>query len=131
MKLFVYGTLRKGEENAYLLKEATCILENCWANCQLYDTGEGYPAMVPSKNHRTFGEIYEVSKEQLKLLDELEEFEEGSSTNLYNRVKMVVYSNDETILANAYIANQPFLLKKSIENGDWKSYQPKMYSENK
>ena len=131
MKLFVYGTLRKGEENAFLLKNATCLLESCWTNGQLYDTGEGYPAMVPSNNHRTIGELYEVSNEQLKLLDELEEYEEGSSTNLYNRVNLEINSINESVFANVYIANQPFLLQNSVENGDWILYKKKIYSENK
>jgi gamma-glutamylcyclotransferase (GGCT)/AIG2-like uncharacterized protein YtfP len=72
IKVFVYGTLRKGEANAQLLKGATCIAEQCWTDGDLYDTGYGYPAMKQTPNSRLFGELYTVTEEDLKRLDQLE-----------------------------------------------------------
>ncbi len=70
-KVFVYGTLRKGERNDYLLKNATCIKEHCWTFGELYDTGYCYPAIKLSNEARVYGELYEVSDSELIELDQL------------------------------------------------------------
>ncbi len=123
IKIFVYGTLRKGEENAHLLKNATCLDEHCWTYGLLYDTGEGYPAMVDTTTYRTVGELYEVTEEELLLLDELEDYEEGRTNNLYDRVIKEIYTNKGLHHAYVYIANQEDLIVKEILGGDWKKYR--------
>lgn len=120
MKVFVYGTLRKGEVNAHYLKDAICLDENCWTYGFLYDSGYGYPALIPSTNNRTVGELYEVSETELKLLDELEDYVEGGTNNLYNRVEQEIFTDKGTTVAYMYISNNDDLLKKEIPNGDWK-----------
>ncbi|WP_096200037.1 gamma-glutamylcyclotransferase family protein [Bacillus sp. FJAT-45350] len=60
-RVFVYGTLRQQEANHRLLKEARCISRQCWTNGILYDTGNGYAAMLPSPSQKVYGELYEVT----------------------------------------------------------------------
>lgn len=71
--LFVYGTLRKYENNHHLLKGSRCLAEQSWAYGELYDSGLGYPAMKPSIDSKVYGEIFEVSKSQLQEIDFLED----------------------------------------------------------
>jgi gamma-glutamylcyclotransferase (GGCT)/AIG2-like uncharacterized protein YtfP len=122
-KVFVYGTLRKGEGNAELLQHATCIAEQCWTKGDLFDTGYGYPAMKQSESAYVYGELYSVTEAELHRLDQLEGFEAGNSSNLYERIERTVYTNTGKILAYVYVASNANLLKKRIDNGDWKEYQ--------
>ena len=69
VNVFVYGTLRKGEVNARLLKNAACKAEQCWTNGSLFDTDYGYPAMTQSPSSRVYGELYSVTAEELERLD--------------------------------------------------------------
>ncbi|BDH61924.1 branched-chain alpha-keto acid dehydrogenase [Lysinibacillus sp. PLM2] len=123
VKVFVYGTLLKGEENAYYLNNATCIEEHCWIFARLFDTGYGYPAITLASNNRTYGELYEVSESDLPLLDELEDYIEGAPNNLYERVLQEIYTEKGIISAFVYIANQDGLLKREIPEGDWRKYR--------
>ncbi|MFP3918830.1 gamma-glutamylcyclotransferase family protein [Lysinibacillus telephonicus] len=123
IKVFVYGTLMKGEVNAHLLTNATCIETSCWTNGLLYDTGFGYPAMVPSLQHRTYVELYVVTESEIKLLDELEDYKENGDNNLYNRVKQLIYTDNNSTYAYVYIANQDNLLERKVPFGDWKAYR--------
>ena len=89
----------------------------------LYDSGEGYPAMIPSTSNRTVGVLYEVPETVLNLLDDLEDYEEDGTNNLYNRVEQKIVSEKGTTLAYVNISNNDSLLKNEITNGDWKAYR--------
>jgi gamma-glutamylcyclotransferase (GGCT)/AIG2-like uncharacterized protein YtfP/cation transport regulator ChaC len=122
MKVFVYGTLRKGEANAHLLKDATCIAEQCWTDGELYDTGYGYPAVKQTPHSRLFGELYTVTEEDLKRLDVLEGYTPGGANNLFERIQQTVYTDKGATSATLYVASKAHLLKKKIPNGDWKEH---------
>lgn len=122
MKIFVYGTLRKGERNAGLLENATCIAEQCWRDGELYDTGYGYPAMKNSQGTRVYGELYTVTEDALQRLDQLEGYIEGGKNNLYERMEQTVYSDKGSGVAYMYVASQANLLNRKISNGDWKEF---------
>jgi gamma-glutamylcyclotransferase (GGCT)/AIG2-like uncharacterized protein YtfP len=83
--VFVYGTLRRHERNFCLLNNAELVAAQAWTNGQLYDTGFGYPAIQESRTGVVYGELYLISEEQLRRLDELEGYSENSRNNLYNR----------------------------------------------
>lgn len=123
IKVFVYGTLRKGEGNHRLLVGATCIAEQCWTAGYLYDTGYGYPAMKQSGFSQIFGELYSVTKEELKRLDQLEGYTPGGKNNLYERIQQTVYTDKGELVAQMYVANKVDLLKNKIPNGDWKEHK--------
>ncbi|MEH7085970.1 gamma-glutamylcyclotransferase family protein [Neobacillus drentensis] len=123
--VFVYGTLRKNESNHYLMKGATLIAGQAWANGRLFDTGVGYPALKESMCDKVYGELYLVSEEQLLRLDELEGYRPNRSNNLYNRKNQVVFYENDKIEAYLYFIAEHHgsMLKNHIESGDWKVYR--------
>ncbi|MFH7832534.1 gamma-glutamylcyclotransferase family protein [Bacillus luti] len=122
-RVFVYGTLRRGQTNAHYMQGATCIVDIAWAYGKLFDTNEGYPAMVCSHEEKVYGEVYEVNDDILKKLDELEEYTGNAETDLYDRITKTVYTADKEIDAYVYIAQDKQMLKKSIDSGDWLVHQ--------
>ena len=120
--VFVYGTLRKGEKYADLLKDAACIASQAWVNGCLYETEKGYPALVKSEADICYGEVYTVNADELAMLDVLEGFEKNSETNLFIRKKIDVNTDQETFEAYVYFLadNNKDMLKEQILTGDWK-----------
>ena len=90
--VFVYGTLRKGEGNNLLLKDADFLGETSVSGFQLVGKGASFPYVVPaSDNDVVHGELYGVDYDELKHLDYLEGFtEEGYWFNHYERVDIRV-----------------------------------------
>jgi gamma-glutamylcyclotransferase (GGCT)/AIG2-like uncharacterized protein YtfP/cation transport regulator ChaC len=121
-KVFVYGTLRKGERNAGLLKNAHCIAEQCWTDGEMYDTGYGYPAIKKSLGSRVYGELYTVTEDELQRLDQLEGYAESGNNNLYERIEQTVCTDKGPVVAYMYVASQANLLNRKIPNGDWKEF---------
>ncbi|MCS7019613.1 MAG: gamma-glutamylcyclotransferase family protein [Cytophagales bacterium] len=112
MKIFVYGTLRAGGSNHYLLQNARLVAKEVYlSHYKMYNFGP-YPFVVPCEDaSRTIvGEIYEISPDMLPSLDRLEGTEEG----LYERIF------DERIEAWLYVRGQnaPHNLPE-ITSGDW------------
>ncbi len=100
MYLFVYGTLKKGYTNHYLLSRAGArFIGDAWV--------EGYtildqfvPVAVPApKECRVYGELYRVDKDTIKILDM---FEEG-----YKRVTTTVAIGEKKYRAYIYIVSSP------------------------
>lgn len=122
--VFVYGTLRKEETNDHYLLNAKFLNDSCWIFGELYDTGMGYPAVKSHPSFKVIGELYEVTDEELKLLDELEGFIEGATNNLYDRKKRMVYTRQGSHEAYTYYgADHLFLNARRIVSGDWKAYR--------
>lgn len=122
IKVFVYGTLRKGEANHPLLNDATCIAEQCWTNGVLYDTGYGYPAIKQSSSSRVYGELYLVPKKNVARLDQLEGYRPARNNNLYDRIEQTIHMDKGSCVAFVYVADQVSLLKRKIVSGDWKEH---------
>jgi gamma-glutamylcyclotransferase (GGCT)/AIG2-like uncharacterized protein YtfP len=120
INVFVYGTLRRGERNAHLLKYATCIAEQCWTTGLLFDSGYGYPAMKQTTSSRVYGELYAISEDDLKRLDQLEGYTSGGTNNLYERIEQTVFTDKGSSVAYVYVASKADLLKRRIPYGDWK-----------
>ena len=122
-KVFVYGTLLKGERNDHYLKYAKRIEEKCWTIGKLFDTGYGYPAIKLLDEARVYGELYEVSDSDLFEWDELEEYTEGAKDNLYDRVVRPIMIEEGTTSAYVYVAARGSLLNRRIDSGDWRINQ--------
>ena len=123
-KVFVYGTLRQHENNHYLLKDARCVSRQCWTYGSLYDTGCGYPAMVAGTSERVYGEVFEVTPEQLKRLDVLEGYEGQGKNNLYDRITQEVHTDFGTIEALVYVFHDENVSEfDAIKFGDWKCHR--------
>ncbi|MBM7702262.1 gamma-glutamylcyclotransferase [Metabacillus iocasae] len=118
--VFVYGTLRKGESNHDLLKDAHLVAEQAYTQGALYDSGRGYPAMTTGDGV-VYGELYEVNDLELKALDQLEGYKAGSPTNEYERIIQSIKTDVSTIEAIVYVVNEASsLCETRIPGGDWR-----------
>ena len=72
MKLFVYGSLKKGKYNHFLLKTSQYLYNQTMVDFTLYDTGYGYPAAVPKKDEYIVGEVYEITPEVYNRIRQME-----------------------------------------------------------
>lgn len=119
--VFVYGTLRKHERYHPLLSRAECLAEQCWTYGLLYDTGQGYPALLRNNDRRVYGELYRVTERELHDLDQLEGYAEQGSNNLYERVSQRVYTDRGPVEAYVYLYNdRNGATLTPIGLGDWK-----------
>lgn len=127
IKVFVYGTLRRDEYNHRLMLKAKIRSTKCWTNGRLYDTGFGYPAMVQDPAGRVYGELYQVTEEQLAALDDLEGYRGAGGNNEYERVRQAVYTEqgEETAYVYVYPPQKAMELGQEIISGDWKRYNLK------
>lgn len=125
MKLFVYGTLRRGMENHSYLQGARLISSKAWVEGILYDTGNGYPVLIQG-NGRVYGEIYHVNQEHIRQIDLLEEFYAPKyPQNLYERIECFVDSPEGKHHTYIYVYNQESGLEPMIhhiKSGDWCKY---------
>jgi len=93
-RVFVYGTLMKGEHHHEAISKARFLgLAETKPEYELVQI-DYYPAMLPGGASKIIGEIYEVDDETLEKLDELEEvpavfvreaitLSDGSSASVY------------------------------------------------
>ncbi|PTL39573.1 gamma-glutamylcyclotransferase [Alkalicoccus saliphilus] len=122
MKVFVYGTLRTGEENAYLLNSAERLKEQAYVQGALYDTGAGYPAAVEEEG-KIYGEVYEVGHEDLVMLDYLEGYVEGRQNNLFERKIRSIKADGKMFGGYVYLMNKKQPGFQKILFGDWKMHR--------
>jgi len=85
--LFVYGTLRYGFELNHLLRNSPFIGLGYVEGFKMYDLG-GYPGCVKGDG-TIWGEVYQVSEELLRKLDEVEGYS-GTPDDLYERTSVTV-----------------------------------------
>lgn len=112
MRLFVYGTLRRGEPGHALLGAARLLGEAVTEPAfTLVDMGE-YPAIVEGGDTAVVGELYEVEDALLVELDRYEDVPE-----LYLRVERVIGGEPASIyvLRPQHGRDQPV-----IASGDWR-----------
>ena len=91
VKIFVYGTLKKGFRNHDRFCGNAVSIEPATVNGRLYDTGWGFPAMQLSRNPGDIvrGEIITIPEADLPAIDFLE-----GVPRLYQRVEVMAVSND-------------------------------------
>ena len=110
-KVFVYGTLMKGEPNHHFLENSIRLGNAAVEGYEMYNVGGYYPAIVPG-NKKILGELYEVPEYDMASIDMLEG--EGS---LYIR-KCETTSKNE--LAYIYEYAQDISDYEKIDS--WKEY---------
>jgi gamma-glutamylaminecyclotransferase len=110
MKVFVYGSLKKGFYNHGLLSESTFI-DNAMTlpKYTMYDLG-GYPAIVEMGDTPIFGEVYEVN--DIVRLDRLE-----GHPKWYRREQIPTHLGDVWV----YIMRAPLPVKANrCPDGIWR-----------
>ena len=116
MKVFVYGTLMRGEFNHCVLNGhgveylGTGITKRGFT---LYSLGP-FPGMVFGGSNAVVGEIYEVDDFTLMQLDGLE-----SHPDFYRRTEIELQGGEK---AQTYILNESYIRDcEVIKSGDWKN----------
>lgn len=123
MKIFVYGTLKKGGLNHYLIEK--CKFLGNATTVELYSMHpsicNNYPFVIESvKRDNISGEVYEVTERRtMKQLEILE----GSPTLYYKKKIYVLNQLNEKIKVDMYIKNEnyyPNIINKTkiIDNWD-------------
>ena len=116
--LFIYGTLRDGEERSGILSEfSSKVYKDCKIRGRLIDLSGGYPGLI-SGDGSVVGEIHHTPKIQnaLKRLDMIEGFKGyGEDGSLFHRV--LTYSNNIPCWAYVYARSPDD--GQVIESGDW------------
>ena len=121
--LFVYGTLRRHEQNHNYLTGAQPISLQAQTQGQLFDTGSKFPALIANQG-TVYGEVYEVDEQQLARIDQLEGYQETGSYNLFERVKQKVITDHGELEAYVYRYSRSKMVELiSIPCGDWKVYR--------
>lgn len=86
--IFTYGTLMKGQCRNSVLDNSKYVCDAILDDYGIYETGS-YPAAVPVKGFRVYGEVYEIDDSLKPLLDQIEG--EGS---LYEYKEVLVHDKD-------------------------------------
>ena len=122
VRIFVYGTLRKGECRNYLLEDSQFIGYARAKGYLLYNIGS-YPGMVEGGGE-VVGEVYEIPESLLEKLD----WVEGVPDLFRRELIEVTLETGQTISAYAYIYNRKIDNKLLISSGDWKDVS-KVYTD--
>jgi len=113
-RLFVYGTLKRGESLHYLLAKARFLGEGTVRGFALYDLGE-YPAVRPASAEACVrGEVYEVNPGLFEILDRVEDEYE-------RREVPVTLTEGRTLTAWIYIYRDPLPETKRLAGDQWAS----------
>ena len=109
--VFVYGTLRKGEENHPLLADSKFLGKAVSARkYTMVDLGD-YPAVIQQGESTISGEVYVISIETLAKLDILEEY-----PDYFQRIIVSTPYGDAWMYV---LGNIPESSISLIEGGDW------------
>jgi gamma-glutamylaminecyclotransferase len=100
MRIFVYGTLKKGFWNHNRFIGGSKFLGTGETAYRYLMIGQGVPMIMPSRaGKRVTGEVYEVNPQRLPELDQLE--------SAYERVRGEILMDDgDTLWASYYIGRK-------------------------
>ncbi len=107
--VFVYGTLRQGEDNHHFLEGCELVAQfRTGPAFALYDLGL-YPGMVQGQQE-IYGEIYRINTQILAKLDHLEdvpyEYRREKMSTPFGEAWVYLYQDDSQLL-------------EPIDSGDW------------
>ena len=119
--VFVYGTLRKGQErDINRLQPAPLFMGNSQINGTLYNLGS-YPGVRLGGAQWVQGEVYHITPELERQLDEIEEVW-PQQTGEYVRREVVVQFAGVALICLVYELVEPRTDSRVvIESGDWLS----------
>ena len=97
IRVFVYGTLMKGQRAHHYLENAGYEGEYTLGGFSMYDLGS-FPGIKPEGIGLVPGEVYTIDEEMLSAIDCYE-----GEGNLYDREEVCVRNDTKTIFAYAYV----------------------------
>jgi gamma-glutamylcyclotransferase (GGCT)/AIG2-like uncharacterized protein YtfP len=114
-RVAVYGTLKRGLENNYLLKDSLFLGTDSLDSILLYDLGS-YPGARRGRSDGIEVEIYRIEHNVLLALDQLEEFDPRlPHSSLYRREPIpTVHGNAWIYLFNGSVAG-----RRPLTKGSW------------
>jgi gamma-glutamylcyclotransferase (GGCT)/AIG2-like uncharacterized protein YtfP len=114
-KVAVYGTLKRGETNFYLMQDARFLGTDELTQITLYDLGP-YPGARQEESEGVEVEVFEVSEAQFAALDVLEDYvAEAPASGLYDRRQFPTRFG----VAWVYLYNPSVAGFQSIRRGGW------------
>lgn len=118
IRLFVYDNLRHNEKKHHLLNGSDKLHMQSWIKGELLNTEEGFPILIDNKLDYVYGEIYQISKKQLK------EISSYLTANNFNGkiVKKQVHTDQGKTEAYVVVFSPDYQLFKRVEYGDWKCH---------
>ena len=106
MRVFVYGSLKRGKKLHYVLKRAKFLGEaiTCDKYPMIISKSGWYPYLIEKKGFgkKIKGEVYEISPKLLRMLDKIEEV-----PFYYYRKQIPVCFNGKTIKTWVYFVKKP------------------------
>lgn len=122
-RVFVYGTLRRGFPlHHHLTDQSPKFIDNGTIRARLYDLGE-YPGARLSDlaSDEVDGEVYELLPEQLRALDEIEEYDPKKPADSLFVRKLVDVSLDSGDVTRAWVYVLPHepRFKERIVSGNY------------
>lgn len=112
-RVFVYGTLLRGEVNHRLMEDAQLLGPHRTEPCYTLFTVGAYPALARGGRTAVVGEVYEVDEARLRQLDRLEDY-----PRLYGRDLIPTpYGR-----AWVYLYRGPLRDRGVIRSGDWRRH---------
>ncbi len=109
--VFVYGTLKRGQRNAPLLRGAELLGRHRTAACYWMYQFDDYPAVCENGRHAIHGEVYRVSDEQMQMLDDLEWY-----PHFYQRIEIPTPHGD----AWMYVVDRELCRGRKRVPGNWR-----------
>jgi len=109
-RVFVYGTLKRGQRNDHYLSAAEFVGHFITEPVYSMFDFDDYPAVCPQGRHAISGEVYHVSDDQFRLLDELEWYPE-----FYQRIEIPT----DFGAAWMYIVRHELCLGRQLIAGVW------------
>jgi len=123
MKYFAYGsnmtTSRLENRVGGVVDLGVFVLDDYDFNFnQIADDGSGYATIAAKKGAIVEGVLYELSNEQMKVLDRYE----GTSTRDYERIKVKIHNTKDMINAITYIACKESVKERLKPRKDYLSF---------
>jgi gamma-glutamylcyclotransferase (GGCT)/AIG2-like uncharacterized protein YtfP len=120
-KIFVYGTLQRGEERSCYMRGCR-LSEILGVPGRLYDTGRGYPAALfdDESDRAVSGELYTMEDPSSRI-EELDRVE-GTLSGLFRRSK-IIYANSEFYCYEAGpLLKETATDENRIMSGSWRTH---------
>lgn len=109
MKVFVYGTLKKGHGLHGYISRTEFISNDSVDGFEMYDLG-AFPCIVQGEG-TVHGEVYEIDGNTLHMLDRVEGY-----PSLYNRMQITTNNGHE---CHVYYMEDKQNINNKIETGIW------------